>query len=389
MTYRTRPRTKHYGSESVTTITWVNDADDIVSSEETGAVRLLTPWVESPFFEEELANRHDRLTLEEQKLATAFHTQGYVVTKQLVPHALCDRIREETGKELQATGRLPDAWHHGAASARQLATLPALQSLLELLYERRPIPFQTLNFKVGTEQLPHSDSVHFTSFPARFMCGVWVALEDVDEDSGPLFYYPGSHKLPEMTMYDLSLPVDGEWFERYGAYERFQSELMKSQSRTPIPFLANKGDALIWSSNVVHGGSPIRRDGSTRWSQVTHYFFENCIYYQPHSSIVPLGELKLLDIVDLNTLRPVPHRFNGQPVHVNHLPSGRCTLSLRPTSGGGATEPILTFRREFLVLTRRTLEHSELGRHLLQIARSTRTARSRVNLHVSRHPASE
>ena len=28
------------------------------------------------------------------------------------------------------------------------------------------------------------------------MVGIWVALEDVDEECGPLVYYPGSHKLP-------------------------------------------------------------------------------------------------------------------------------------------------------------------------------------------------
>ena len=32
--------------------------------------------------------------------------------------------------------------------------------------------------------------------PEGFMCGVWVALEDMDMDNGPLVYYPGSHQLP-------------------------------------------------------------------------------------------------------------------------------------------------------------------------------------------------
>jgi ectoine hydroxylase-related dioxygenase (phytanoyl-CoA dioxygenase family) len=35
------------------------------------------------------------------------------------------------------------------------------------------------------------------------MCGVWVALEDIDMGNGPLIYYPGSHRVPEVTMKEL------------------------------------------------------------------------------------------------------------------------------------------------------------------------------------------
>jgi ectoine hydroxylase-related dioxygenase (phytanoyl-CoA dioxygenase family) len=54
--------------------------------------------------------------------------------------------------------------------------------LLGVLYGREPRPFQTLNFKVGTQQRPHSDQVDFNTEPPGLMCGVWVAMEDIDED---------------------------------------------------------------------------------------------------------------------------------------------------------------------------------------------------------------
>ena len=71
--------------------------------------------------------------------------------------------------------------------------------------DREPLPFQTLNFPVGTSQYPHSDSIHFHTIPAGFMVGVWVALENIDAENGPLVYYPGSHKLPYFSMQDLGL----------------------------------------------------------------------------------------------------------------------------------------------------------------------------------------
>jgi hypothetical protein len=72
-----------------------------------------------------------------------------------------------------------------------------------------------------------------------------------------------------------------------------------------------KGSALVWAANLVHGGCPIKRAGSTRMSQVTHYYFENCIYYTPIFSNRALGEISLRDVRDVRTGERVPHKLNG------------------------------------------------------------------------------
>ena len=46
----------------------------------------------------------------------------------------------------------------------------------------------------------------------------------------------------------------------------------------------NRGEALIWHANLLHGGAPTRVPGRSRHSQVTHYFFEGCRYYTPMES---------------------------------------------------------------------------------------------------------
>lgn len=74
--------------------------------------------------------------------------------------------------------RLQDAWEFHA-DAKALAVHASILRILKLFYQRDPIPFQTLNVALGTEQSTHSDAVHFHSVPHRFMCGVWVALEDI------------------------------------------------------------------------------------------------------------------------------------------------------------------------------------------------------------------
>ena len=49
--------------------------------------------------------------------------------------------------------------------------------------------------------------------------------------------------------------------------------------------------ALIWAANLLHGGAPILDPSATRWSQVTHYFFDNCAWYRPMASHVLPGSI--------------------------------------------------------------------------------------------------
>lgn len=210
--------------------------------------------------------------------------------------------------------RVQDHWRHND-SVKRLATLPAVLDKLEFLYQRQAIPFQTLNFPVGTEQATHSDSIHFNSIPERWMCGVWIALEDVDENNGPLHYYPGSHKLPVLGMHDFGLsPQDyGDLSESYPIYERIVKEMLDASDFKPVEVQMKKGQALIWEANLFHGGSPIRDPNRTRLSQVTHYFFGGCSYYGPLQSDVPLGKIVWRNMENIATGEPAPHTYNGRP----------------------------------------------------------------------------
>ncbi len=338
------------------------------------APQMDTPWVESPFFERELAARAVSLTEAQLSAARALHETGYVALRGVVPTELCDRIVADTTPMLHEEvalqqRRVQDAWRRGAESVRTLASLPQIVGLLSALYERDPIPFQTLNFEYGTQQRAHADSIHFSSIPARFMCGVWVALEDVDAANGPLFYYPGSHRLAELTMYDLGQTYDDVHYEKY---EDFQEALMSEVGLEPVEFHANKGDALIWSSNIVHGGQPITEEGRTRRSQVTHYFFRNCIYYTPVFSNIPVGELVLKEIIDIRDLQPVRHSYNGRPLHWRSIPGSPLSrISFSPEEDPNALRADITRVSAELEALRGSRSY-KLGHSLLAPARRLR-----------------
>ncbi len=176
--------------------------------------------------------------------------------------------------------RVQDAWKL-VDEARQLAVDARVLTALQQLMGRKALPFQTLNFPVGTRQLAHSDTIHFSTMPPGYMVGVWVALEDIDEDNGPLVYYPGSQDMPYYGMHDFDLEPG---YHNYHVYEQRIQDLIAEQDLTPEYGTVKKGTAIIWHANVLHGGAPQKDMSRSRHSQVTHYYFEGCKYYTPMES---------------------------------------------------------------------------------------------------------
>lgn len=287
------------------------------------------PWVESPFFDEILASKN--LSEDKLKLIKEYHENGFVVLSGVLPQSLIDAVREDAEKKAfnpdfpittqRDKTRVQDFWQVSEV-AKELACFPKVLETLELLYERKPIPFQTLNFCVGTQQRAHSDTIHFSSLPARFMCGAWVALEDITEENGPVFYYPGSQQLPEYDFSDIRTTAETTSYEKnYKEYEDFIEKIVEVNKLEKKKFLAKKGDLLIWSSNIIHGGSPVTREGASRWSQVTHYFFEDCYYYTPMLSNMAVNQLYLRDnLLNVKTGEVIKQSYNGQ--QLNYFKTG-------------------------------------------------------------------
>lgn len=181
--------------------------------------------------------------------------------------------------------RVTDAWAT-SRHVKEIALAPRVLEVLRVLFGAEPQPFQTLNFKLGTQQKPHSDSVHFNTEPPGMMCGVWVALEDVDMDCGPLVYYPGSQRLPFASPAQVGIEVaSGQQavsHEDYAShYEPYVEDLIRREGLEPLYATLAKGQAVAWAANLLHGGSPVRVPGRTRRSQVTHYYFEGARLWTP------------------------------------------------------------------------------------------------------------
>ena len=176
-------------------------------------------------------------------------------------------------------------------------------NFLEYVYKKRPIPFSTINFITSSEQPLHSDYMHFSSKPERYLTGVWFALEDIDINSGPLQVIPKRHKLPITTLEELSqnIPKNTKQLKKnYTEYEEHVKKVVKLNNLSSKKITIKKNQCLIWSANLLHGGSPIFDETLTRKSLVVHYHYDNCLYYNPGFSRLSdniMAERKIEEII--------------------------------------------------------------------------------------------
>ncbi len=215
--------------------------------------------------------------------------EGYLVLDEFVDRANCERINGDLDA-LIASGvlqygfkgqRINDLFEHSEAT-RNLWSHPEIIKVLSAIFDDQAVPCQTLNFIHGSQQGVHQDVIHLTPFPQGFMCGVWVALEDVHEDSGPLVVYPGSHRLPRL--YTRTVGVEKvrehkQWQDFGERYSPKVKELVDRSGLAPVYYTPKAGSVLIWHENLAHGGSARKNDELMRRSIVSHYFARGAAAY--------------------------------------------------------------------------------------------------------------
>jgi len=146
---------------------------------------------------------------------------------------------------------------------------PRLVPILDELLDGAPVACNSLNFIQGSEQTEHVDSWFMPPPAPEKMVVTSVCLEDVHPYAGPLFYIPGSQKIPPYRFSNGTIrAIDGEM----DACHAYLDQAIKERGLARRIFLGRKGDVFIWSCQIAHGGTPIADPKRTRKSLVTHYW---------------------------------------------------------------------------------------------------------------------
>ncbi|MEO8672526.1 MAG: phytanoyl-CoA dioxygenase family protein [Tahibacter sp.] len=280
------------------------------------------PWLDRDDWRSQISHRlaSGEIGEDEATLCRHWAENGYVV----IPSAFSKRQLKEAWSDyeqgiansslipqedhaISVQSRLPGRVlnpHFKVAAFEKILRDQQMVDIVSLLLGVTALPFQTIAGHKGSEQLPHSDSIHMTTYPQGFLIANWIAFEDIAPDSGPLQYYPGSHRMPYAYSRECGIGLDearASYAAYHQKYETFVQKQIANGDLQPHFFYAKTGDVLFWHANLLHGGSRIQNATSSRHALVCHYFAEGCICYHDYTgSPSHLTKIPFLEREDFN-----------------------------------------------------------------------------------------
>jgi phytanoyl-CoA hydroxylase len=241
--------------------------------------------------------------------AEFFLEHGFVMLRESLSVALCDEVLaafrrwQATNDELfqphlDEQGHLPRIvnLHLVIPELRRLfvANTPALR-FQDYLFQAETAIYTSLFYERGSAQDLHRDTPFFCTRPEYCYFGMWVALEDVDEDNGPLMVMPGGHLMAELDRAALVAEILGDVEEvpatsdaLWSAYQNRVVGDGRERGLGVITLPVKKGDTIIWHPQLPHGGAPIRDLSRSRYSLVIHTtpvdtpVYHHDAFFDPH-----------------------------------------------------------------------------------------------------------
>ena len=163
-------------------------------------------------------------------------------------------------------------------SCKKLSKNSKIVNFIYSIFREKPSAFSTINFLRSAQQPLHSDYAHFGTIPPLKIVGAWVALEDINMNSGPLQIVPKSQHLNIYNFFENNekIPTSlNDIKKNYNRYEKWVKKEIKKKNLKLVTPKMKKGDCLLWSANTLHGSPNCKNPKFSRKSQVIHYSFKS------------------------------------------------------------------------------------------------------------------
>lgn len=271
------------------------------------------PWLDldNPAIDAYVAKVSEQLDFDLRESLKNWHENGVVLFKDVVNRSLIDalendiehlrrnfldfdlnvevrgvqkHIRDLTAEELDFSGLKFNSIHTISRVAAELSLTRHVAVFLRHVFGGPACAMQSLTFYKGSQQPVHIDYPYVRcQDPVAHLAASWIPLEDIDPASGPLAYYPGSHRVDKSGFFDWgngSVLFEPDSVRQPDELSVYLAAQMKEKAIEPIVYCPKKGDVLVWHGNLSHEGTRITDDMLTRKSYVTHY--TSLQAYPPH-----------------------------------------------------------------------------------------------------------
>ena len=190
---------------------------------------------------------------------------GYIVFRELIAENKIKEINDIIDK-LSTSLKISDTVfdESGTGKIKQIQYLEQYDKIfVDLIEDLRPIAetligdtdIKVLNMqlfekhpKISKPTRSHQDNAYFKSTPATPLT-IWIALDDIDEENGCVYYAPFTHLTPTRK------------HQRYHPHTTFRVRsgvpglslcLHEHPDETDLPIIVKKGDVIIHNCNLVH-----------------------------------------------------------------------------------------------------------------------------------------
>jgi ectoine hydroxylase-related dioxygenase (phytanoyl-CoA dioxygenase family) len=146
-----------------------------------------------------------------------------------------------------------------ASQIRKIAPYPPLMDHMRNLVGEEMLFHLALTGWVSTERQWHQDDYLNPPHVNSCYAAVWIALDDIHEDSGPFEYVPGSDRWPLLRGETVRSYMTAEELRDYDAWPTISEGIVvpaieREIQKTGLPitkFIAKRGDVLIWHGRLL------------------------------------------------------------------------------------------------------------------------------------------
>jgi ectoine hydroxylase-related dioxygenase (phytanoyl-CoA dioxygenase family) len=204
-----------------------------------------------------------------------FSEEGYVIAEKIIPDNVIDQYKkywlhshapEYNGTVESMKNKMgwkesnPFIWHE------VILDVLCHENIYQL-FEEVGLKKMALHLSFtpwySTEKTWHQDYIINDKLSAKNYAGLWVALQDINPESGPFSYVPKSNNWDfDFSIYQKLNPSQ--------TVSYIENDIIK-RNGTPQIFLPKKGDVLLWQGHTIHRGlNPIDKN-KPREAIIGHY----------------------------------------------------------------------------------------------------------------------